>query len=204
MSLRSPSGTNFLISGERPSVRLPSRIVPSCVSDPIGCAFPFRTSSTPAMNVVLTAPMPGVKIPSFPFGGALFPGFSMQLLDRRDLWAVKAATHAERPPKQTSNDERREGDLQIRSVQFPKRALTVQHGRGYRILNSSGEMRARRVEEGPIPTPRTRTNRGKSWSENFLQSLALLVLPRSPSAVGRLRAKMALFASRYGASVCRV
>jgi len=31
------------------------------------------------MNVVLTAPIPGKRIPSLPFGGAIFAGFSIQL-----------------------------------------------------------------------------------------------------------------------------
>ena len=38
MSSRPASGTNSLIFGERLSVRLPRRIVPICVSDPIGLA----------------------------------------------------------------------------------------------------------------------------------------------------------------------
>ena len=63
-----------LILESDPSVRLPSRIVPIWVSDPTGMEWPRRTSSTPAMKVVLTAPIPGVKIPSFPFGGATLTG----------------------------------------------------------------------------------------------------------------------------------
>src|SRR5215469_17517222 len=59
---------------------LPRRMVPICVSDPTGHALPVRVSSTPAMNVVLTAPIPGSKIPSFPFGGTILSGFSMSLL----------------------------------------------------------------------------------------------------------------------------
>src|SRR5215470_15690568 len=49
MSLRSASGTNSLIFGDRPSVRLPRRIVPICVSEPIGDASPFRMANTPAI-----------------------------------------------------------------------------------------------------------------------------------------------------------
>src|ERR1700730_18028928 len=79
-SSRCLNGTNFLINGERASVRLPSRIVLNCVSEPTGCAFPFLTSSTPAMNVVLTAPIPGKSTPNLPLGGAIFPGFSIPLL----------------------------------------------------------------------------------------------------------------------------
>ena len=62
------SGTKSLICGERASVRLPRRTVPIWVSDPIGFARPRRTASTPAIVVVLTAPMPTSKIPSFPLG----------------------------------------------------------------------------------------------------------------------------------------
>ena len=69
------SGTKSLMSGERPSVRLPSRTVPICVSDPIGFARPRRTASTPAIVVVLTAPIPTRRMPSFPAGSAIFGGF---------------------------------------------------------------------------------------------------------------------------------
>ena len=48
--------------GDLLSVRLPRRIVPSCVSEPTGTEWPRRTNSTPAMNVVATAPIPGVKV----------------------------------------------------------------------------------------------------------------------------------------------
>jgi hypothetical protein len=65
----SASGTKSLMSGERLSVRLPRRIVAIWVSEPIGCDSPRRTLSTPAMNVVATAPRPGVRIPELA-GGA--------------------------------------------------------------------------------------------------------------------------------------
>src|SRR5437899_585373 len=68
------SWTNSRISGERRWVRLPRRMVPSWVTEPIGWAQPLRTSSTPAINVVLTAPMPGVRTPSSPCGGAMLVG----------------------------------------------------------------------------------------------------------------------------------
>src|SRR6516165_868488 len=74
------SFTKSLIFGERASVRFPRRIVPICVSDPTGTAFFVRTSSTPAMKVVATAPMPGNSTPSFPFGAAILAGFFMNLL----------------------------------------------------------------------------------------------------------------------------
>jgi hypothetical protein len=44
-------------------------MVAICVSDPIGFERPRRTLSTPAMNVVATAPRPGVSTPSFPEAG---------------------------------------------------------------------------------------------------------------------------------------
>src|ERR1700684_289931 len=74
MSSSLASGTNSLIFGVRLSVRLPRRIVPSCVSEPTGADSPRRTSSTPAMKVVLTAPIPGVRTPSRPLGEAIFTG----------------------------------------------------------------------------------------------------------------------------------
>src|SRR5260370_26583462 len=112
MSFKSASGTNFLIRGERPSVRLPSRMVPICVRDPTGCALPLRTSSTPAIKVVLTAPIPGRRIPNFPVAGALFESLFMPLplfnhpqphhqkiKPRQEFTAPKRAP----PPKQPHN-----------------------------------------------------------------------------------------------------
>jgi hypothetical protein len=75
--------------------------------------LPLRTSSTPAIKVVLTAPMPGVRIPSFPFGGAIFPGLSMQLLNHKVLHTITQAADGNPLHKQTSNDERSTKDLQI-------------------------------------------------------------------------------------------
>jgi hypothetical protein len=45
------------------------------VSEPIGFASPRLTASTPAIVVVLTAPMPTSKTPSFPVASAIFGGF---------------------------------------------------------------------------------------------------------------------------------
>ena len=39
----------------------------------MGLEIPLRTASTPATNVVATAPIPGIMIPSFPFAGAIRP-----------------------------------------------------------------------------------------------------------------------------------
>src|ERR1700674_1708064 len=71
-SFKPASGTKSLIIGVLASVRLPRRMVASCVSDPMGAAVPRFTASTPAMKVVLTAPMPGIKTPSFPSAGAIW------------------------------------------------------------------------------------------------------------------------------------
>src|SRR5207237_10133429 len=81
MSSRLARGTNSLISGARLSVRLPRRMVAIWVSEPIGFECPRRTLSTPAMNVVATAPSPGVRIPSRPVAGAIDWGVSPE----RDL-----------------------------------------------------------------------------------------------------------------------
>ena len=53
-------------------------MVPICVSEPTGNDSFRRTNSTPAMKVVLTAPIPGVSTPSFPFGGAILTGLRIQ------------------------------------------------------------------------------------------------------------------------------
>src|SRR4051812_15189654 len=42
---------------------------PSWVSEPIGLPMPLRIASTPAMNVVATAPIPGMRMPSLPLAG---------------------------------------------------------------------------------------------------------------------------------------
>src|SRR4029077_8327783 len=74
------SGPKSLISGDRFSVRLPNRIVAICVSDPMGLECPRRMLSTPAMNVVATAPRPGVRIPSVPPAGRIGDGATNYLL----------------------------------------------------------------------------------------------------------------------------
>src|SRR5918993_2466417 len=71
MSSSCASGTNSLILGVRLSVRLPSRIVPICVSDPMGFARPLRMATTPAIVVVLTAPRPTRRMPNLPWAGAI-------------------------------------------------------------------------------------------------------------------------------------
>ena len=68
-SSRLARGTKSLIKGLLPSVRLPRRMVPIWVSEPIGFARPLRTASMPATSVVATAPIPTIMIPSFPFAG---------------------------------------------------------------------------------------------------------------------------------------
>src|SRR3954454_25205039 len=76
MSSSFANGTNSLISGALFSVLLPSLIVAICVSEPIGFERPRRMLSTPAMNVVATAPSPGVRIPRRPVAGAIDLGTS--------------------------------------------------------------------------------------------------------------------------------
>ena len=83
MSSSLASGTNSLMSGVRASVRLPSRIVPICVSEPMGFEIPFRIASTPAMKVVATAPIPGVRMPSLPVAGRMSIGLPVAFV--RDM-----------------------------------------------------------------------------------------------------------------------
>ena len=64
-------GNEVLDERAASSVRLPRRMVPICVSEPMGLAMPWRTASTPAMSVVQTAPIPGIMIPSFPVAGLM-------------------------------------------------------------------------------------------------------------------------------------
>ena len=85
-SFNPASGMNSFTFGERPSVRFPNRIVPIWVSDPIGLANPLRIASTPATNVVATAPMPGIMMPSFPFAGSM--------LEPPEVWADFTSTLA--------------------------------------------------------------------------------------------------------------
>src|SRR4029453_9138938 len=74
MSSRLARETKSLICGARASVRLPSRIVPICVKEPVGCRAPFRIAITPAIVVVLTAPRPTSNTPSLPRAGAISIG----------------------------------------------------------------------------------------------------------------------------------
>src|SRR5438552_14829903 len=71
MSSRRARGTRSAMRGARFSVRLPRRTVPIWVRLPMGRERPLRMASTPAMNVVATAPMPGSSTPSFPSAGAI-------------------------------------------------------------------------------------------------------------------------------------
>ena len=54
--------------------------MPIWVSEPIGLAWPRRIASTPAMNVVATAPMPGSSTPSFPLAGRMSAFFVIGLI----------------------------------------------------------------------------------------------------------------------------
>src|SRR5438093_11812088 len=97
------SGTTSLIFGDRPSVRLPRRTVPICVSDPIGFAIFFRIAHTPAIVVVLTAPRPTKSTPSLPRAGAISTGVGMRLqtIYQRDGSALRLARfqHVDQPPR---------------------------------------------------------------------------------------------------------
>ena len=65
----------------------PSRMVAIWVREPMGLPNPRRIASTPAKNVVVTAPIPGIRMPSFPSAGAIwtlsFPG-NYDLLEVRN------------------------------------------------------------------------------------------------------------------------
>src|SRR4051794_13964491 len=80
-------GTKSLILGVLLSVRLPRRIVFSWVMEPIGFAIPSLMASIPAMNVVVTAPIPGIKMPSFPSAGWMV-GVGFDVLSGDKLSAV--------------------------------------------------------------------------------------------------------------------
>src|SRR4051812_23700410 len=60
-------------------------MVPSWVSEPIGNAWLLRTSKHPAMKVVATAPRPGKKTASLPWGRFRFFGCCM-VGDRPVQW----------------------------------------------------------------------------------------------------------------------
>src|SRR3954471_10026678 len=93
------SGTTSLIFGDRPSVRLPRRMVPICVSDPIGLANPLRMAKTPAMVVVLTAPRPTSRIPSLPRAGAISTGVGTDgnyISHASSVASRASASHADR------------------------------------------------------------------------------------------------------------
>ena len=74
MSSRRASGTKSFTNGVRPSVRLPRRMVPIWVIEPMGDPWPRLASSTPAIKVEATAPRPTVRTPSFPSAGATLAG----------------------------------------------------------------------------------------------------------------------------------
>ena len=73
--------------------------MPICVNDPIGFASPLRIASTPATNVVATAPMPGIITPSFPLAASMVPLFLEPLRafpsDFTSMWGVFDAVFAD-------------------------------------------------------------------------------------------------------------
>jgi len=61
----------------------------------------------------------------------------MQLLDHKDLHTIAQATDSNPLPKQTSNDERREEDLQIEAAREQKSAHSAQRaGSGCLLINT--------------------------------------------------------------------
>src|SRR5436309_3727667 len=95
-SSRPASGTKSAIRGTRFSVRLPRRMVPIWVSEPMGLPSPRRTASTPAITVVLIAPRPTSSTPIFPCGARIWTPLRLMLSPfggrTRTLTFYKAAT----------------------------------------------------------------------------------------------------------------
>ncbi len=85
------------MAGVRASVRLPSRIVPICVIEPMGLEIPFRMASTPAMKVVATAPIPGTRTPSLPVAGRMSIGLPVDFV--RDIAAPSIVETAVLQPR---------------------------------------------------------------------------------------------------------
>ena len=81
-------GAKSLIRGVRLSVRLPRRMVPICVVEPMGFARPRRTASTPAINVVATAPIPGIMMPSLPVAGVMSAAWGVVAASGVDMFLV--------------------------------------------------------------------------------------------------------------------
>src|SRR5262249_54559022 len=54
----------------------------NCVSDPMGFPRPRWNASRPAINVVVTAPIPGIRTPSLPSAGAIW---TLSLIGNRGL-----------------------------------------------------------------------------------------------------------------------
>src|SRR5258706_14077882 len=109
-SLISAKGTKSLIIGSRLSVRCPRRMVHIWVSDPKGLAPCVRMASTPAINVVATAPIPGMSTPSLPVGEAIFVPFLITVIGSPVLgmWVQRG-----RPSKTVVNHAMNVCDLQL-------------------------------------------------------------------------------------------
>src|SRR5690349_8192711 len=126
-SLTSANGTKSLIMGTRLSVRFPRRMVPIWVSDPKGLARCVRMASTPAINVVATAPIPGMSTPSLPVGEAIFVPFLITVIGSPVLgmWVERG-----RPSKTVVNHAMNVCDLQL---QIRVERATEAQRRGERI-----------------------------------------------------------------------
>src|SRR5688500_16000311 len=127
------SGTSSLMSGFRFSVRLPSRMCASCVSDPIGSARPRRTASTPAIKVVATAPIPGKRMPNRPEAGSIF----VPLIDSGSRYSKECSVERHAAPV----------------LPNPHNALNC------RQIGGDGENEDDGLESKPIPLP-TEKERG--------------------------------------------
>ena len=141
------AGRKSLIAGARFSVRLPRRMVPSCVNDPVGWAPELRTRSTPAMNVVATAPIPQVSTPSFPVGGAMVVGrrISVPPMDKKCIGcrAGRAPLARRWPRKRTARrivhgevqyHAQSEAELQRRAKDFGKETCVDERRPGLQRL----------------------------------------------------------------------
>ena len=68
----SATGTKSLTIGERSSDLFPSLIDPICVILPIGFERPLLQAMTPQINVLATAPIPGISTPTLEFSLLIF------------------------------------------------------------------------------------------------------------------------------------
>jgi hypothetical protein len=92
--------------------------------------------------------MPGVRIPSFPFGGAIFSGFSMQLLDDKDLRATGRQQMVIRNPDKPvmMSEDRRICKSVLRGRPFTRQKTATSSRRLAEIFQPK-----RRIDIGSLP-----------------------------------------------------